>query len=377
MTKPLLFAGILSMFVFTAYPASAAYKFINVADNTGTFSSFSVPAINSNGIAAFRGVGGGTGVYTGNGGAVSPIDDPAFGGIGGAPSINDSGLVAFLAILSGQDGIFASTGGPYTTIFDSSGSYSTFASPKINSSGDVAVFATLDAGGGNAIIRGNGGAITTIVSTSGPYSTPFGISSPPDASGRVVFTASLDAGGEGIFVGSGGPISTVVDSSGTLDSFRSPSVNAGGTVAFAATLDAGEQGIFLVDISGGPVTPIADTSGAFDFFSLPSINASGQIVFLADLDSGEEGLYLGANPVTDKLIQTGDMLFGSTVTDLNYFAAGFNDAGQVAFHYTLGNGVVGIAIASVVPEPASIVLVSAFAAALTLGARRRQSARAR
>ena len=80
------------------------------------------------------------------------------------------------------------------------------------------------------------------------------------------------------------------------------------------------------------------------------------VAFGAQLTSGATGIYTGPDAATSKVIQTGDTLFGGTVTALNYWG-GFNSRGDVAFGYTLNTGVKGIAIASAVPEPAALGLL--------------------
>jgi hypothetical protein len=79
------------------------------------------------------------------------------------------------------------------------------------------------------------------------------------------------------------------------------------------------------------------------------VNDAGKVVFLADLDSGQRGIFIGPNPVTDKVIQTGDRLFGKTLTALDYLGD-LNERGDFTFRYQLADLTTGIAIA-VVPEP--------------------------
>ena len=66
-----------------------------------------------------------------------------------------------------------------------------------------------------------------------------------------------------------------------------------------------------------PPGTIADTSGPFSggFISVgnaPAINASGLVAFRGQLDAGGEGLFIGPNTTLDKVIKSGDPLFGST-----------------------------------------------------------------
>ena len=79
---------------------------------------------------------------------------------------------------------------------------------------------------------------------------------------------------------------------------------------------------------------------------IPSINAAGKVAFLATRDSdGATGIYTGPDIAGDKVVATGDALFGSTVTALNVRQRALNDLGQVAFMAVLADGrnVVGVA----------------------------------
>jgi hypothetical protein len=71
-----------------------------------------------------------------------------------------------------------------------------------------------------------------------------------------------------------------------------------------------------------------------------------------------------------RVIGTGDALNGSTVTDLALGASGLNDDGDIAFNYTLASGTTGVAVASLIPEPGSALLL--VAAGGTLLSRRRR-----
>ncbi len=93
------------------------------------------------------------------------------------------------------------------------------------------------------------------------------------------------------------------------------------------------------------------------------------MAFLAQLDAGGDGIFTGPDAVLDKVIEEGDPLSSSTVTDLA-FHRGLNDLGEIAFKYTLDNGVVGIAIAQI-PEPTTIALLFAGGATLLVRRRRR------
>ena len=70
--------------------------------------------------------------------------------------MNNAGTVAFRAtIASGNVGIFTSaSGGPPTTVVDTTGPFKDVSFPSINASGTTAFLATFDVGGGKGIFRG-------------------------------------------------------------------------------------------------------------------------------------------------------------------------------------------------------------------------------
>ena len=64
---------------------------------------------------------------------------------------------------------------------------------------------------------------------------------------------------------------------------------------------------------------------------------------------------------------TGDALFGSTVTDLQFYSTGLNNRGQVAFRAALADGTLGIYRADpwqAVPEPSTLAV--AFSAVICM-----------
>ena len=344
-------------------------------------------------------------------------------------AINDSGLVAFEASLdTGSnglfDGIFTGSGGPITTLVDTSGPFNDFFfPPSINNGGTIAFGARLDTGGAG-IFTSNGGLITTISDNSGPFENLEGSFISFNDSGIVAFNAFLDTGEQGIFTGNGGPITTIIDNSNNRhDGFFSfPAINNNGTVAFNAFLNfdfgifassngsittladrrsfpfssfgdvalnnsgtvafqanqlgmAGYdpdrvEGIFISN--GGVITTIANNTGFFGDFDNVALNNSGTVVFEACLDGNLIcGIFNGSNPVTDKVIDTSDLLFGSMLNQLGFFRQGLNNSGQVAFRATFVDGTQGIFRADPVPEtpkPKPIPEPSSVLGLLALGA---------
>jgi hypothetical protein len=333
--------------------APVKYRSTLIADTSSLFVGLSstVP-LNSSGSVAFFAYlrGGGVGIFTGNGGSITTIADTnnplltfGFSGI----AFNNMGTVAFpLGVKGGGVGVFVGSGGPITTIADSSKGIVSIGEPvSINNSGTVAFFGS-EASGIGGLFAGNGGPITTLYDNSpgSPFST-FGSPAINDH-GIVAFAAVIknNTGGlAGIFTGMGAPTFTkIMDETGNILLRTSrPDFNNAGTVAFDGEFkDTGDGGIFIGN--GGPVITIADTSGPFSGFpgSTPIINNNGEVIFLATLDAGGIGIFSGPDSAADKIIETGDPLLGSVVTDLpsNGSRLGLNDAGQVTFLASLADG---------------------------------------
>ena len=55
------------------------------------------------------------------------------------------------------------------------------------------------------------------------------------------------------------------------------------------------------------------------------------MAFLATLENGTTGIFVGLDSVQDRVIATGDMLDGATVTSLAFCEEGLNNSGQLAF----------------------------------------------
>ncbi len=384
--------------------AATTYTFTKIVDNTGSFGSFSGfssdtarPAINDSGtVAFFATLSGGTfGVYSGSGGAVTTIIDSSgmYDGFGN-PSINSSGQVGILATFYTPAFGTAALIGDGSTITTVASTPNVNNSPpdppgpvydvSINDSGD-AVFTTRQAGPPVEfpILIGNGTTLSTFYDGSGPLGPNFGATS-INNNGVVSFAGNYDGGGSGIFTYDGTTLAVIVDDLGPYAPFTTSSGNArssindSGEVATRAVLDGG-GGQAIIKGDGTTTTVVADTTGDFVSFKDPAINNTGMVSFEAKRTDGTFGLYTGSDPAADKVIESGDALFGSTVFDfsgiIDPFGTGpysMNSSGQIAFRYRLMNGEEGIAIATaeVTPEPSTFVL-TAIAAVMVLGKKRR------
>jgi hypothetical protein len=126
------------------------YTLVNVADSTGAFSAVGgAPTINNAGVITFLGFksDGSSGIYTGgNGGPISLVADTSgpIASFRQTPIINDNGLVAFRATRkAGGFGIYtAAPGGPLNLIAGESATLTTGGEPVLNDAGTVAFRAT-------------------------------------------------------------------------------------------------------------------------------------------------------------------------------------------------------------------------------------------
>jgi len=103
--------------------------------------------------------------------------------------------------------------------------------------------------------------------------------------------------------------------------------------AFDETAQQFVEEIVKID-ADGTRTVVADTRGEFSSFGgrPPSLNNNGDVAFLATLDDfTTTGIFVGSDPTNDRVISTGDMLDGETVTGLKFCEEGLNDSGQLAF----------------------------------------------
>jgi hypothetical protein len=348
-----------------------SYAFSLIADNSdsSTFSSFSgSPAINNAGTVAFHALLrlGGEGTYTSSDGSYTTIANTngPFSSLG-TPAIDPGGTVAFQANLrTGGSGVFKGSGGPITHIAATGVLFSGLnATPTINAGGTVAFRAEF-MGGGQGVVTGSGGPVTILASTDGqPFSgfgTLTGNHPSINAGGAVAFVSTLAAGGEGIFtVSPDGAITTITDTSGGFFSDllnadfpngNRPVMNDDGMVVLSGRLVGGGAGIFTG--SGGPLTTIAtrnDTDSVFSAFYHCMVNNHGTVAFQALLRAGGTGIYTGPDPDADRVIATGDPLFGSIVTDIRapfVFGSqgqGLNDAGQLVFDAELADGRIVVA----------------------------------
>lgn len=357
----------LNLTLINVYTAQAAsFTFTKIAETSIKPLTFSTPAINNNGIVSF--VKGPSNLIISNGQDSQLIATNTFDSIS---DINEHEQVTYFGRTPGDIGIFIADRNLITTVADTSSLFSSFGRSSINNNGTVVFQAELD-GGGEGIFIGNSttppNSVTTIADTSGVF-TKFDEFPSINDKGTVAFIAQQNLG-FGAFISSGGTITTIIEP-GNLDILpsRPLSINNNNTVAFTGLRrenDIFVSGIYIADSTTPPntVTTIVDSNSIFASFSYPVINDSGTVAFGAFLDTGDEGIFIGSDPISDKVIATGDSLFGSTVDSIFFFSRGLNNSGQIAFHARLADGrqVLVRANPKSVPEPTSVLGLMAFGA---------------
>ncbi len=140
-------------------------------------------------------------------------------------SINAGGTVAFLA--NPGNVLLVGNGGPVTVLYDDTGPIIGFGGhPSINDSGVVAFIGVSNTLPGR-IFKGDGGPPTSISSSGNNVDI--------NSSGTVAFSTGLG----GVFTGIGGPLTTIADGTDSLLGFDDPSINDQGVVVFHALFNTG------------------------------------------------------------------------------------------------------------------------------------------
>jgi len=362
-----------------------------VVDSSDGFFSFDgAPALNNSGEVAFvarrNGLpGSGVGVFR----ATSPASIIVVAHTGGSfdfffaqqPAINNSGFVSFHGKEdNGTYGIWKGDGTTTTAIVSGGASTSTFnrTNMTINESGAVAYREEF-----SGIYVGDGTGPAALV-----YSAPADFSSSVagepilNDGGEVMFTGGgTYSGGPGfgthLVRGDGGPVTLLFSTTSGFLGVAPFMMNNAGAGIFRVSGSGGAR--YIMAGSGGGFTILADNAGVLDdFFQGASINNLGEVAFVASLDGGGAALYYGTvGGGVLPIIATGDTFGAQTITDIALAPYGLNDGGLIALHLTFsGPGPSqGIYLFQArqqesVPEPAGLLL-ALLGTAGVFGRRRR------
>ncbi len=289
---------------------------------------------------------------------------------------------------------------------DGNGTFSGFSQPRLNNAGkatfigflantsnggddDTGFFIGDGIGGPSQIVRGGEEA----PDGNGTFAA-FSRTHDLNDGGQIAFvgffsgTSAGTGDDEGIFVGddSTSPIQiaragqSVPNGNGVFTGFGPPRLNDNGQTVFFGefTTTTASRGVFRGDGTNALVEialsdeAAPDGNGVFFGFGTPDVNSAGQIAFVGthiqtnEGSSDDRGLYFYDDLVGLKqVVREGDAFLGSTITRIGYpgpvgrrldMRSALNDLGQLAYQFELADGRQGIAIATLVPEPSTLLL---------------------
>lgn len=337
----LLFA--ISLLVF--WPSSSGagqYTFTKIAESGGGIAGFGNFSINDGGKVEFlvRLTDGTEKILVGDGVSTTTIADTTgdfFRFLSGGhygKHIGGSGAVAFLAQRnSGEIGLFLGDGVTTKLIVDNTGTVDIIEQLTINQ-GDTVAFRRVFSDDTTAIFRGNTEGVVALV-TSDDILKPIGGSVILD-NDEVAYIDLLGVGNKRRIVVTDGVSAQILAESEGIGVIA---INNQKTVAYFRAI-VGSVSIVVTD---GTIstTLVEDTgSGPFRDFSNFGIADDGIVVFGANVGLGgaDSGIFFGPDPVLDKIIRTGDDLFGSTVTQVGFIPGALNKNGTLAFFAQLNDG---------------------------------------
>ena len=316
------------------------YKFTSIADTKQLFFTnlFGFPAINGGGRIAFGGtlVGGVEGMFTRVGtGGINTLADTGLGEFrffSISPSIHSAGTVLFLSQLvadPGNEVILRGSGNSATKVHDSGGQFVSFQGVQLNDvggTGTVVVGARRD--NGHNVILTAPLSLLTLIAEEGTEFSSLGRAPSINNLGTVAFVARRANGVRAIVTRKAGQTTIVVDDGGQFAGFDAVAINEQGAIAFTGSLDNGVRGVFR--IRNGALTTIASSianpSLQFGGFA---INDSGNVAYELRFPGGN-AIVIGPNSLFGRVIGTGDVRFGRTVSSVLIDRDSFNNLGQLA-----------------------------------------------
>jgi hypothetical protein len=331
--------------------AGPGYTFTNIADNTGQFDElFFAPAINADGVVAFRATldAGGQGIFRSDGGPPTTIvDSTGDFDVFSVPDISDAGLVTCAATLPSEffHAVLTGEGGPIMTLVDSDDPdlRGGFGEPRITAAGEVAYRAGFDDTIPGAAVFVGDAMVSPIVDA-------LGLGPEIADSGQVVYEVNLASGQRRLVTGGVGfPTETVAQTDAEIVDFIAASINQAGRLALIAKTDGGDSRLDVGDGSGF-TTLIGTASSPLIELSEPHLNNNDLTAFSGRYALADEAIFAGPDLDDDRVIRSGETLFGETVEQL--MLGGLNDAGQIVFAYRTQT-LEGVAVASPILEPCS------------------------
>jgi hypothetical protein len=156
---------------------------------------------------------------------------------------------------------------------------------------------------------------------------------------------------------------------GSFSGFGGLSINESGHALASQYAPSTRKLVFYHD---GVKTTLVDEVAPFSQIGNVSLNDHDDVAFYGEIaNTTTSGIYFGPDPATQRLIQSGDTLFGATVGRIQGFTEGcLNNSGQILFSAQFPGGTTALVLATPVPEPGTLTLVC-----IPLLARRRRRSR--
>jgi hypothetical protein len=353
---PLPAAGLLLAVVASpAATAQATWEYTALADSSAELASFSIPAYNEAGqaafVATFDDVAEGQALYRYDGPGVLTVIATTGNGIDaflGNPAINAAGVVTVAARL-GDDStsIVTGSGGALATVANTAvdGLSAIDSKPFISDSGNAVVVRAVRASdGARVILKGAGAAAPAVLLASTGSYDPVDVAG-INASGVVAFEALTDAGAtRGIYRTTDGttvtPVAEVANSG--AEDLQPLDLNNSGAVTWLAR-DALADRLFT-DASGVPLS-FANTTGAFVSFGPLARAETGAVAFRGVLELGLDAVFAGSTSDYARATAVGDLLLGAAITTLDIGPQAVTASGAFVFRASRTNGTSGIYVA--------------------------------
>ncbi len=353
----------------TLFAQRAPYVIAPVVVDPNLKYSFSSPVINNRGQVAYAVTKAGVGSAIVRGSdfvadaIISDYSTGPFQSFATFFQMNDNGDIVFAGKVraTGVTGVFANTN---TEINLANGRVGGVSPVSLNNAGQVLIAESLGLYTYNPrrnherVLLGNIGSETTTILADNTFNGPPENFRTLD-SGQAVINASAqtihqaqtwtDTGYgrvEGIYRGNT-RATAVVETDGPLfDVDTWQDMNDAGQIAFLGSYDSN---LYVDEIilrqPDGTMSVFASQNEATPNVSWIDINNNGEIVF-GSYGNGGNGLFNGPGGLADRIVGPGDQLFGGTIRDAYFRRGGFNDAGQVAFHFITTDLITGIAVAT-------------------------------
>jgi hypothetical protein len=359
------------------------YVFQNVADNRGALDSAVTRSMNASGDLAILATldTGADAVLKYHAGQLTTVasEGSAYLEIQlGAPSINNDGRVAFFAKKSsGQMGLYSGADPATSALMEFTPQYGFTFWPHPAPLGNGYLFSGRSTSNGRyGVFTGTNPTTDTLFDNADGYLSEVG---PLVSNGSDQFmyygkrpTQAPSVGIPGLYRGTDPAAGLVADATGPFADFSDDKMIApNGRVVFSASLDDGRTGIY----TGANVATdtVVDNAGPFSRVYSVGIASDGLVAWYGQYRAdSSHAIFIGPNAAaSERIIGTGDALFGSTVTELQQYGA-LNDRGDLTFLYFLADGTQGIAITHV-PEPACLTAVVIVSAGCLADRRRRKA----